>query len=822
MQPIVFIWSINHIKTYLCNKCLYLIVKMKMRLIIPFILLSTIAQATHIVGGAFSLQYRSGQSYTLTLKVLRDCKNGQAPFDEPATVGLFDKNTHQLMQTFQLDLDSQSTLPSLAAGCPNFNNDNCTQIGVYSTQITLSTFRYNNTAGYYFSYQRCCRNGIINNIVNPGDAGIAIYMEIPSPRFFTNSTPDFSANPNVLLCAGFETTYNFNFTDADFDQLRYSMVTPINGNLDRNNPQSSIPSEGPYPLINWGSGFSNNQQIIGNPSLSIDESTGTIKVAPLTAGVFVVAIKIEEIRNGNVIGEVHLELQLTVNNCPQPIPSLSFRDTVGNPTSNRIIIQVPQSRNCIDIVSEDVTDSLWLTVSMVKGDSIYQLPFEKARSGFRRVTNRVCWPGDCSVNDKDTIQLLVEVKDNGCPFPNKNSGTITVIFNPMPLINATDLLCMTLIDNKETILYWGDSTGTNPNFSKYLLYRSVSDSPFYPIDSFTNKSITSYRDANTPDYATYNYRYVMRGRNTCGWDGPPSDTLGTFQQLKFLPDQQQLIVATVYQKKKVKITWPKSTEPDFAEYLVYKKKQNEISFNWITTITGVNDTSFVDEDVKVDDESYCYHVVMKDTCDNFGPMGTKACTIVLRGKSMPFKNDLNWDEYTYWKDGVERYELWTTSPGSLNYTLAGTTMGNDSAYTDNSLNTDFYQFTYYVVAYNNQPIVSQNASLPIMPFYDAESYSNEVTLWQRPRLITPNVFTPNGDLLNDKWEVADVFVKGYLVQIYNKWGQMVFESTDKSYKWDGTDSKGKEYPSDVYVYRIVYSGYDDRSYNQQGNVTLLR
>lgn len=795
---------------------------MKSRLLLISLLWAISSDATHIVGGAFSLQHRSGQTYTLTLKVLRDCLNGQAPFDAPATVGLFDKSTHRLMQTFQLDLDSQSLLPSLAAGCPNFNNPNCTEVGIYTTLVTLSPTRYNNTDGYYFSYQRCCRNGIINNIVDPGDAGIAIYMEIPSPRLLINSTPDFSANPNVLLCAGFETTYNFNFTDADNDLLRYSMVTPINGNLDRNNPQSSTPSEGPYPLINWRSGFSNNQQIIGNPSLSIDEQTGTIKVSPISTGVFVVAIKVEEIRNGSVIGEVHLELQLTVNNCPQPIPSLSFRDTLGNPTSNRVVIQVPQSRNCIDIVSEDVTDSLWLTVSMVKGDSTFQLPIENTKVGFRRVTNRVCWPGDCGINKKDTIQLLVEVKDNGCPFPNKNSGTIMVVFNPMPLVNATDLLCMTLIDNKETVLYWGDSTGNNPNFSRYILYRSVANSPFAPIDSFTDKSIRSYHDYNTPDYAVTNYQYVMRGKNTCEWEGKPSDTLGTFQQLKFIPDQQQIIVATVFEKKKVKITWPKSKELDFAEYLIYKKKQSDSGYRWIRTNTNLTDTFAVDEDVNVDEESFCYHVVMKDTCDNFGPMGTSACTIVLKGNSLPFKNKLDWDQYTYWKEGVERYELWSQSPGDLNYELAGTTKGIDSSFMDNNLNTANYQFTYYVVAYNNQPIVAQNGNGPAMPFYDAASFSNEVTLWQRPRVIAPNVFTPNNDLLNDTWDVKDVFVKNYLVQVYNKWGQMVFESTDKLNKWDGTDLKGKEYPSDVYVYRIIYSGFDNRSYNLQGNVTLLR
>src|SRR6478735_2506125 len=151
----------------------------KCGLLLLIVLGSLWAQATHIVGGAFSLQHLTGNKYQLKLKVYRDCLNGQAEFDDPATVGVFDKATHALKATYQMDYNGSVNQPFVGANCSIDLPSGCTEMAVYTQTVTLSASQFNNTAGYYFSYQRCCRNGIIQNILQPGDAGIAIYMEIP-------------------------------------------------------------------------------------------------------------------------------------------------------------------------------------------------------------------------------------------------------------------------------------------------------------------------------------------------------------------------------------------------------------------------------------------------------------------------------------------------------------------------------------------------------------------------------------------------------------------------------------------------------------------
>jgi len=85
----------------------------------------------------------------------------------------------------------------------------------------------------------------------------------------------------------------------------------------------------------------------------------------------------------------------------------------------------------------------------------------------------------------------------------------------------------------------------------------------------------------------------------------------------------------------------------------------------------------------------------------------------------------------------------------------------------------------------------------------------------------PNAFTPNGDGKNDK-----VFVRGFGIaqmnfRIYNRWGQLVFESGSPSYGWDGT-YKGVLQPMDAYAYTLTVQYGDGTVVNKKGDITLIR
>ncbi len=93
-----------------------------------------------------------------------------------------------------------------------------------------------------------------------------------------------------------------------------------------------------------------------------------------------------------------------------------------------------------------------------------------------------------------------------------------------------------------------------------------------------------------------------------------------------------------------------------------------------------------------------------------------------------------------------------------------------------------------------------------------------------PKVAFPNAFTPDGDGTNDKFGMILFEGKGYIerMEIFNRWGGLVFESTDPNAAWDGT-SKGEPVPSDVYVYRVVWRRGDGALQPLlKGDVTVLR
>lgn len=86
----------------------------------------------------------------------------------------------------------------------------------------------------------------------------------------------------------------------------------------------------------------------------------------------------------------------------------------------------------------------------------------------------------------------------------------------------------------------------------------------------------------------------------------------------------------------------------------------------------------------------------------------------------------------------------------------------------------------------------------------------------------PNTFTPNGDGINDVFTFyADGFTE-FKAQIFNRWGQMIYEwSNDINDGWDGT-FKGMPAQQDVYVYHIILQAHNGEYIDKHGNVNLIR
>ena len=93
-------------------------------------------------------------------------------------------------------------------------------------------------------------------------------------------------------------------------------------------------------------------------------------------------------------------------------------------------------------------------------------------------------------------------------------------------------------------------------------------------------------------------------------------------------------------------------------------------------------------------------------------------------------------------------------------------------------------------------------------------------------ILAPNAFTPNGDGFNDGFSPTGIGFKTletYELLIYDRWGDLIFESDDYNQQWDGVANKGKEIAQeDTYVWVVRTVDHDKQRHSYIGHVTLIR
>jgi gliding motility-associated-like protein len=270
-------------------------------------------RATHLVGGEMSYECLGNGEYKIILKVYRDCgpnnSNGTG-FDPSAAVGIFEGGA--LISTIYMSHQTPNQVPlNTNDPCVSAPNWLCIEEAIYESIVTLN----NNAIGYDIVYQRCCRNPNINNIVNPQDYGITLHAKIPGANNVgCNSSPSFTNYPPMVLCTNQPFNFDHSALDVDGDQLTYEFCTPYHGGT-ATNPAPDPPTGIPFSNIVWAAGFSQTNQITGNPTFSIDPATGVITGTPTANGLYVLGVCVKEFRNGNLLSETKRDIQLYVQPC---------------------------------------------------------------------------------------------------------------------------------------------------------------------------------------------------------------------------------------------------------------------------------------------------------------------------------------------------------------------------------------------------------------------------------------------------------------------------------------------------------------------------
>jgi gliding motility-associated-like protein len=175
-----------------------------------------------------------------------------------------------------------------------------------------------NPSGYYASHSQCCRvSGVLN--MNSNTVGVTYWVKIPgsnsNPFAPDNSSAAFLKKDTILVCVSSPLKLDFSAVDPDKDSLVYSFAP---GYIGAGPPPNQLPIQSdvpPFNTVSYFGGFS-YQQPFGNTNAQIDSKTGFVSgKAPGNTGIYLIAVLVEEYRNGIKIGEHQKEFQLKVENC---------------------------------------------------------------------------------------------------------------------------------------------------------------------------------------------------------------------------------------------------------------------------------------------------------------------------------------------------------------------------------------------------------------------------------------------------------------------------------------------------------------------------
>ncbi len=270
-----------------------------------------LSRATHIVGTEIYYECLGENQYRITLKVYRDCLIGEAPFDNPASIAVYN-GSNMLTMNLSVPLQSVNQMPVVINNpCLQAPPNICVEEGIYVTTVTLPP----TTGGYTVAYQRCCRNGTIVNLTNPGSQGATSLTRISEEALAScNSNPSFNAFPPIALCAGDPLVFDHSATDPDGDQIVYSLCEPFIGGSQLD-PAPNPATAPPYTTVTWGAGYSGVNPMNSAPQLSIDPTTGLLTGTPTQQGQFVVGVCAEEYRNGQLLSTNTRDFQFNVVSC---------------------------------------------------------------------------------------------------------------------------------------------------------------------------------------------------------------------------------------------------------------------------------------------------------------------------------------------------------------------------------------------------------------------------------------------------------------------------------------------------------------------------
>lgn len=882
-------------------------------LLLLVILFITDANASHYRAGEITYVQLSGRRYRVTVNTYTDPQSRANQFTESITIDWGDKKSDIAPRTSK-----------------TVNSENTVQHNVY-----VFEHEYQTEGVFIISITDPNRvDGIIN--INGGQSSnTPFYVESLiriSSTIGNNQSPILTVPPIVDGCLEFLYLHNPGAYDPDGDSLVYSL---------------DIPKQAPgIPVPNYESPRASD-------SFAINPQNGTLFWSKsIVPGLYNIAIKVSEYRNGLLVGYVVRDMQIRIRSCINDIPVVA---AINN--------------SCVvagDSVSATITatDINTQTVTIRGFGGPFQVPIKPAifspnpGVGLSIATTKFLWKTDCSHIRYSAYQATVEAKDDY----NVSNGAGYTTFNIKVIGPAPRNVKVKQVGNGFRIT-WSKDTCQLSN--RYKIYRRIDSSLWNPASCQTGipsstgfkfigevksnifaTTDTSYYDDDNgrglSPLVNYCYRIVAvfpaRSANGSAIGGPSSESYASTEICDAIIRSKPIITnvsvtTTDAVNGALRLAWLRPDTLDTTIYtppykLVFRRAimNNTVIGPYSTfatanypTFNSIGDSSLVDSNLNTLTNQYLYKIELQyDSLGNsrVADVSPQAASLYTRVYSTDNTNILSIGENVPWLN--TNYTVYRKNNSTGIFDSIATT--ESRTYADTGL-TNGVSYCYYVKSrgyysfypqdlFNNsqqicgtpidtvrpcQPILSvvppcdvfndftnklswsprpgcaddvvgysiyykklftdsftKIASLPstILNYSDAreelklsiagcyavtgiDSFNNESILLDSvcidncPFYEIPNVFTPNNDGKNDVLRPFPYrFIDHIKLRIYNRWGQLVYETTDLNILWDGKIQDTKtDCAEGVYFYTCdIYEQYlmELKNNPKKGTIQLIR
>jgi hypothetical protein len=840
----------------------------KLVLIITTIIFSLNLQAFHIVGGEIELVHLEDFNYQLNLIQYFDrAQSDNTTPDGSVTVFVFRNSDDSFIQQFTLPLQGETrveyTNPECAIG------DLVTGRILYSTVVSLDPDVYSEEEGYYIVWERCCRNEAVNNIVSPGTTGMTYILDFPpimkDGEPFVNSSPTILPPLSDYACVDQLYYTDFRGTDTDGDSLTYTLVAPLNSSAAVPIP---TPTPKPHFAVRFADGITETNIVPGNPSLSISDD-GFLTVEPSNPGLYVFSVLVKEYRDQELIGQVTRDFQmLVIDGCNPPDPPKAAVQLPGDDEiyeEDAFLSFTVFEEKCFDFQVGNIgpEENVMVRVVPVNFDgSVEEFQFSENQITADSSVFQVCVP-ECPLKPDEPYIIDLIAQDDACPLPQMDTVRLTIDVEPpanqMPrFVDIPDDRMDITIDEDSFYSFDIEGRDDDGDTVDFRLY-----SPFFSPEQFGMSLTVLRRDASVGearfDWDTnclvydfsekteFELGVIVDDEDFCNM---PGDTLWLDLEVILPPNTNPIITSTLTTTdiniglNNVLTFDVEATDEDgdmlnlrldgdgfnpFAFNVQFEDQEGtgqvNSTFSWDLTCGEVGifeETEFIFHLV-ADDEDKCQTT-------NFDSL-TFTVNVVPDFNNKPLFDDLAPQELLI--NNVYEYEIDATDLDDSDFVnvdlLPGLDIPPSSVFqfepgngrsrataklrwtpTCDILGSNLEPRTYDIVllAFDDRCPVQEYDTLEL-----SFTFSNIEVLYNE--FQPPNVFTPNGDNLNDTYSLSnhpnpnfnlpldnciDQFIS---FTVIDRSGVEVYKTKNRDFVWDGDGLS-----SGVYYYYVKYANSD--------------